>query len=108
MIRTLVLTVFLEGCVVLVYCALQKRPAGRLLQASLLINVLTQGMLWLILKIFFQQYILTLITAEVLIWLIESVLLYYLMLKQLSLRSAVLLSLCMNALSFGVGWFLPV
>ncbi|MFT3891653.1 MAG: hypothetical protein QM730_08485 [Anaerolineales bacterium] len=101
-------TILVEGCVVLVYSALQKKPAGKLLLASFVVNVVTQSMLWLALKIFFQQYLVTLFVAEVLIWLVEGVLLYYLTGKQLTPHAALILSLCMNAVSFGVGWFLPV
>jgi hypothetical protein len=107
-IYTLPITILVEGCVVLLYCALQKRPAGKLLLASLFVNVVTQGMLWLALWIFFQQYIVTLLVSEVLIWLVEGILFYYLTGKQLTLWTVLLLSLCMNAVSFGVGWFLPV
>jgi hypothetical protein len=107
-IFTLLITILVEGCVVLVYCAWQKRPARRLLLASLVVNVLTQAMLWTALKIFFQQYILTLIVAEVLIWLVEGILLYFFTWKQLTMRAAILLSLWMNIVSFGIGWFLPV
>jgi len=107
-IFTLLITILIEGCVVLVYSALRKRPAGDLLRASLLVNMLTQLMLWVALKIFFQHYLLTLIVMEVVIWLIEGILIYGLSKGQLSLSNAVFLSLCMNLLSFGIGWFLPV
>jgi len=107
-IFTLLITILIEGCVVFIFCALQKRPAGRLLLASLMVNVLTQSMLWVALKIFFQHYLIALTVAEVLIWLVEGVLLRWLSGNHLNLRQTLTLSLCMNAASFGIGWFLPV
>ena len=108
MIRTLLVTLFIEGCVVLVYCAVQKRPAGALVQASFIVNVFTQAILWLALRMFFRHYLIALIAAEILVWLVESVFMYRLPGNRLDLSQAMFLSLCMNAASFGVGWFLPV
>ena len=108
MIYTLPLTIFVESMVVLVYCAIQKRSAGALLQASLIVNVFTQVLLWLALRMFFRYYMVTLITAEVLICPVEGLFLYWLPGDNLKLSQAMILSLCMNAASFGVGWFLPV
>ena len=101
-------TILIEGCVVFIYCTRHKKNAGKLLGASLLVNVLTQVALWAALRVFFQQYIIALFAAEMLIWLAESFLLYYLVRQQLKWSEAFLLSLMMNAASFGVGWFLPV
>lgn len=105
---TMLATILMEGCVVFTYCVWRKKPAGKLLGTSLLVNVLTQVVLWAVLRIFFQYYLITLFVSEVLIWLGESLLLYYLVKEQLKLFEAFLLSLCMNTVSFGVGWFLPV
>jgi hypothetical protein len=107
-IVTVLATILMEGCVVFIYCAWRKKPVGKLIGASLLINVLTQIALWAVLRVFFQQYLLALFISEVLIWLVESLLLFYLVKEQLKLFEAVILSLMMNVVSFGVGWFLPV
>ncbi|HLA05885.1 MAG TPA: hypothetical protein VJ022_00460 [Anaerolineales bacterium] len=108
MILTLLVTILIEGTVVLAYSALRKRPAGPLLFASFIVNVFTQGALWVALQIFFRQYLTALFVAEILIWLIESLLLYHLSRNQLRPVHALILSLCMNLASFGIGWFLPV
>jgi hypothetical protein len=71
-------------------------------------NIFTQSLLWLGLNLFFRQYLLTLMVAEVLIWAIESILLYGVASNGLQLREAFLLSLSMNLISFTIGWFLPV
>ena len=101
-------TILVEGCVVFAYSTRHKKNAGKLLGASLLVNVLTQVALWAVLRIFFQQYLVALFVSEMLIWLVESFLLYHLVKEQLKLSDAFVLSLMMNAASFGIGWFLPV
>ena len=79
-----------------------------MLFTSICINLLTQSLLWLGLNLFFRHYLLALTVAEILIWRIESVLLYSIPANQLQVKDAVLLSLSMNLLSFAFGWFLPV
>jgi hypothetical protein len=108
LIATLLITILVEGIVVLAYSAIQKKPAGNLLVVSVIINVLTQALLWVALQIFFNYYLIALFVMEMLIWLIESLLLFRLSKGQLNLKSAMILSLLMNAASFGVGWLLPV
>ena len=108
MILTLFITVISEGLVVTAYCLWRRKPARSLLITSICINILTQSLLWLGLNLFFRQYLLALMVAEVLIWGIESVLLYGVASNRLQLREAVLLSLSMNLISFVIGWFLPV
>ncbi len=76
--------------------------------SSLLANVLTQTLLWIILNTFYRHYLIALFTAEVLIWFLESLLLWSIKANRLSFREAMTLSLAMNLTSFAVGWFLPV
>lgn len=73
-----------------------------------MINVFTQAILWLVLRMFFRYYLIALIAAEFSIWLVEGEFLHRLPGNGLTLRQAMLLSLWMNAASFGVGLFLPV
>lgn len=108
MILTLPVTILLEGIVILVYGAIRRKPVGTLLLASLIINALTQILLWIVLEIFFAAYVTALLTTEVLIWLIESLFILRMTKGELDLKRAFALSFCMNAASFGVGWFLPI
>jgi hypothetical protein len=108
LILTLFITVISEGLVVIAYCLWRRQPARSLLLTSIGINIFTQSLLWLGLNLFFRQYLLALMVAEVLIWGIESILLYGVASNGLQLREAVLLSLSMNLSSFAIGWFLPV
>ena len=108
MIPTLLVTILIEGIVVLAHARLMKKTAGNLLRASLIVNVITQSILWISLGIFFRHYLTVLLTGEVLIWLAESLLMQRLSGNQLTWRQSVVLSLCMNLSSFGLGWLLPI
>ena len=108
MIWALFVTILIEGIVVAAYSLLRRKPTGLLLLASVVINMVTQIILWIVLGIFFQYYVTALFTAEIFIWLVESVLLRWLSNGHMNLKSAIKLSFCMNAASFGAGWFLPI
>jgi hypothetical protein len=105
---TLSLTIFAESLVVLGYCFWRQKSVGSILLTSLCANLLTQLFLWGILSLYFQQYIIVLLIAEILIWMIESLVLYFVPANRLRWTDAVLLSLCMNLVSFALGWFLPI
>ena len=107
MAGSLLFTLFVEGLIVTGYAAWRKKPAGRLLLASVLMNIATQSALWLALNLFLDRYLLTLAVAEPLIWLAESACLYFFPGTRLGVREAALLSLTMNLASFGLGWMMP-
>jgi hypothetical protein len=107
LILTLFTTIILEGLIVLGYCTWRKKPVRSLLITSIFINLLTQSLLWVVLNLFFQQYLITLLISEILIWLVESALLYLFPANQLRFVEALFLSLGMNLTSFALGWFLP-
>ena len=65
-------------------------------------------MLRVVLIVFFHYYLAALWIVEVLIWLIEGLLLSLPAKNQLNLKDALYLSLIMNLVSVGVGWFLPL
>jgi len=104
---SLPITILIEGLVVLGYAHWHKKPAGRLLLASLIINVATQIALWLLLELFSGHYLATLLIAEALIWPVEGLWLYAFPGSSLTMQQALLLSLAMNTASFGLGWLLP-
>lgn len=108
MIVTLLITIVVEGLVVLGYCHWRKRSLRPILFTSIWGNLLTQSLLWIALNLFFKYYLIVLFTAEILIWLIESALLSFIPANRLQLKESMLLSLSMNLVSFILGWFLPV
>jgi len=108
LIYTLLITIILEGSIVLGYCKRSGKPLLPLLVTSVIANILTQSMLWIMLIVFFRYYVAALGIAEVLIWFVESALLAFPVKNQLKWTDALRLSLIMNLVSFGIGWFLPV
>jgi hypothetical protein len=107
-IVTLLITVLLEGTVAIVYSAWRKKPVLPILLTSAYGNLVTQSVLWIVLTLSFRHYLLTLALAEILVWGIESLLLYGIRANQLKLKEAALLSLGLNGISLALGWFLPV
>ncbi|MGZ9234325.1 MAG: hypothetical protein ACXW4E_02260 [Anaerolineales bacterium] len=107
MIPTLLVTIITESTVAFGYSIWRKKPVPPLLLTSVCINLITQSFLWIGLNLYFRHYLLTLIIAEFLIWMVESVLLYSVSANRLRLTDATLLSLTMNLASLLLGWFLP-
>jgi hypothetical protein len=107
LILTLFITIIIESVVVIGYSLWGKKPVKPILFTSICGNLITQSLLWVMLNLFFQSYLLTLLIAEILIGVMETGLLYSIHANQLSFKEATLLSLGMNALSFSIGWFLP-
>jgi hypothetical protein len=108
LIVTLLITVLVEGIVACGYSIGRGKPLGPILFTSLVANLITQSFLWVGLNLFFQHYLSTLLIAESLIWMIESIILYCVPANQLRFTEALFLSLTMNLVSFVLGWFLPV
>jgi hypothetical protein len=108
MIATLLITIGIEGMVCTGYAFRYQKPIGALLLSCLMVNLVTQPILWFVLNIFFQHYLAALFTSEFAILGIEAVLLYLIPYNKLGWKDALILSLAMNLSSFFAGWFLPV
>ncbi len=108
MINTLLITILVESVIGVGYSLWRRKPVAAILITSLLANLVTQPLLWFVLSLFFQHYLLVLLAAELLIWMLESVLLYAISANRLRFGEAILLSLGLNLASFALGWFLPV
>ena len=108
MILTLLVSIIIEGVIVVGYSIWREKPLVPVLLTSICGNLITQSLLWIVLNLFFQRYLITLLVAEIFIWLVESLLLYFVPANRLHFRDAVLLSLCMNVASSMFGWFLPI
>jgi hypothetical protein len=107
-ILTLPITILVEGLVVAGYARWHSKPLIPLLLTSLLANILTQSLLWLILNLSPLGYLVTLLLAETGIWLFETVFLFLIRANKLTFRQSLVLSLAMNLTSAFIGWFLPV
>jgi hypothetical protein len=108
MISTLVITVIVEGVIVIVYATWRKKPLISLLVTSIFANLVTQSVLRIALTLSFRSYLSTLAFAEIGIWLLESLILYGIPSNRLKFSEALFLSLLMNLSSLALGWFLPV
>lgn len=108
MTRTLIVTIIIEGLVSLGYAVWQRKPVFSISLTILFGNIITQSLLWIILNIFFNDYLIALFMSEILIWLGEGVFLACVRINQLNFKEALLLSLVVNLCSFGVGMFLPI
>jgi hypothetical protein len=107
LISTLIITVIIESAVAVGYSLWRKKPIQPILYTSLCINLITQSLLWIVLNLFFQHYLIALLVGEFLIWVFESLVLYVVPANQLRFIEAVILCLNMNLVSFALGWFLP-
>jgi len=108
LIVTLFVTIIIEGIVVIVYSIWRRKPIVPVLFTSVIANLITQSLLWIVLNVFFQSYLIVLFVAEILIWLLESLLLSYFPANKLRFADAILIAFLMNLASFALGWFLPV
>jgi hypothetical protein len=108
LIGTLLITIILEGAVVIGYSRWKKKPVRPIFFTSVCGNLVTQSLLWIGLNLFVRNYLVTLLIAEILICAIEGLMLYSIRSNHLNPKEAVFLSLGMNVASFMLGWFLPV
>jgi hypothetical protein len=108
LILTLLFTLLIEGIVATGYSVWRHKPLASILFTSVVGNLITQSFLWIALSLFFRHYLVTLLAAEVLIWIAESILLYCVRANRLGFADSSFLSLIMNLSSFGLGWFLPI
>ncbi|MCX8062617.1 MAG: hypothetical protein N3D16_08545, partial [Anaerolineales bacterium] len=97
----LLITLGCESLVLSVFARWQNKPLKSLLLSGLFINLATQPFLWFWLAVFYRAYGMALLCGEGLIFLGEAILLKLIPVNYLSWREAFLLSLMMNALSFG-------
>ena len=108
-VASLGITALVEALVASLWCRKTRKPPWNILLTGLAGNILTQAGLWaLLLLIAVRHYWTILLTAEVGIWAMESLLLAVIPANRLSPFEALRLSLWMNLISFGIGLMLPV
>lgn len=105
---TVLLTVFLEGVLIAGFARTTGRSPGWLVGTSIVMNLLTQAILWAVLFQFWWIYLPALAIAEISIWVIETVVLFSVRPNRLSLAQAACLSLFLNGTSLALGLFLPI
>jgi hypothetical protein len=103
------LTALIECAAALIYAAIRKRNLAATVTFVLLANLLTIPVLLFLALIFgFNAVGFVILTAEILIWLVEAVVLFILQRRTIKFHEALLLSLGLNLLSFLTGLLLPV
>ncbi len=106
---TLPITLVLEAALALLYARLRRRDGLTLMTLTLLVNLITQPLLWVVLTGHAGGYAFLMFgILELGIILVEAVLLYLMQGKELPFKEAMLVSLLLNAASFGVGLFLSI
>jgi hypothetical protein len=84
-------------------------PKMQTLTVILLLNLITQPALWLSVSGFSGHYpILIVLFAETVVWLMEGVGIFLALRKRIGIGEALLVSLVLNAASFGIGLLLPL
>lgn len=103
-------TIAVEGLIVTIYAAIRRRNAFAWLTYVLVVNMVTQAVLWPLIGLqrSYTSYVTTMMVAEPLIWLAEAGLLYLLRGGRLAVKIALLVSLVLNAVSLGMGLLVPV
>ena len=102
------LTFLIEGLLVLLYARRRAHLPAALLTGALLANLLTQPVFLFLLVFRADWAFLWVVIAELCIWLVEAGVLYLAQRKTLSFKEALVLSLLLNVVSFGLGLLLPI
>jgi hypothetical protein len=107
--RGLIITLVVELLLGTGYVLWKKRSAPIILTVILLLNLITQPVLWITLSGFSgMNPIFWTIFAEVVVWLVEAGGLYLSQRNSMRFREALWVSLALNAASFVIGSLLPV
>lgn len=107
--RGLIATLIVELTLGVVYVFWRKHPKMLFLTVILLINLITQPALWLTISGFSGRYpIIIVLIAEAFVWLLEAAGIFLALRKRVRFGEAILVSLVLNAVSFGLGMFLPL
>jgi hypothetical protein len=101
-------TLAVELTLGLIYALWRKHPAFYVLTVILLMNMITQPILWLTLSgTFVGLSIVRTLIAEIIVCLVEGWILFKALPGKITSKEAFLLSLVLNAASFGIGYILP-
>jgi len=107
--RGLIITLVVELLVGTGYVFWKKRSASIILTVILLLNLITQPVLWITLSGLSGMYpVFPILLAEALVWLVEAGGLYLSQRNSMRFKEALWVSFALNASSFVVGLLLPV
>ncbi|OGO18319.1 MAG: hypothetical protein A2Z14_03910 [Chloroflexi bacterium RBG_16_48_8] len=102
------ITVAAEALLGLLYAVIRKQPKVVTIAMILLANTITLLPLWMIATFIDGDFnLLAIIFTEIIIWLVESAILYLTQRRSIPFWEAAVLSLILNGTSFLMGLFLP-
>lgn len=104
----LLVTVIAELVIGLIYVLWRKRPWFSILLTILLMNMVSQPILWFLVKELRLTLCLLTYVLEGIVCLVEAWILYLVLRKSVRFSETLLLSLVMNLASFGIGLLLPL
>jgi hypothetical protein len=104
----LMVTIIVELVIGLIYVLWRKRPWLPVLLTILLMNMLTQPVVWLVVKDMRLTMCAGTYVLELIVCLLEAWILYRVLRKSVKFSEILLLSLAMNLASFGIGLLLPL
>jgi hypothetical protein len=104
----LLVTILVELAVGVIYVLWHKRPWLKVLLTILLMNLLTQPIIWLVVMEMRQSLCAGTYALELAVVLLEAWILWLVLRKAVKFREAFLLSLAMNLASFGIGLLLAM
>jgi hypothetical protein len=97
----------IENVIALIYTKIRNRPRIETLTFVTLANMVTLPALWIAAFYIGGYEFYALLLIEVVIWIVETVILYILQRREIDLKEAALLSLSINGASFLIGLLLP-
>jgi len=106
----LLVTLAVEMVLAAGYALWRKRPLVLLLTVVLMMNLITRSLFSLVFGGYFYlagDNFVWILAAELVIWIVEACILALALRKEVRFREALLLSLVLNAASFGIGLLLP-
>jgi hypothetical protein len=105
----LMITLIVELVIALAYALWRKQPRTKLLTVVLMMNMVTQPVLWFAVRnLTGNSRPWFLAIGEIILWLVEAGILALALRKQAKFREALALSFILNLASFGIGLLLPV
>lgn len=106
-IYAFVFTLAIEGFMSLVYLKYTKTPVKKIVYGVLLANVFTHP-LFVMASTIFAYKMTTIIMLETIVWLVEAWIVNKVQGKQFPFKTILILTIILNAASFGIGLLLPI
>ena len=106
---TVIITILLEGIIGTIYAIIAKKNIIKLISIITIGNTITQiGLVFIAQGLNNEFSMIILVIMELIIWIVESIIIYLTHRQTFKIQNALLLSLLINLVSFASGILLPV